>query len=166
MTNNNYNKKTYTLLLFIIKDGKQIINHNLLHRHLIYYYMIKFIRYLDHCALSITATVNLFIEYIVNILCFQINDHRILSNVERFQETETPAMEEFTDTEKTSHPVFHRTPVAGHHGVHNGPVQIMGGPHRTQRCHQIRAVSHFGAAIDFRLQTRVRPVIYLNILKF
>lgn len=84
----------------------------------------------------------------MRILYFQINDRRIRSNVEGFQETKTPAMEEFTDSEETSHPVVHRAFAAGYNGMYNGFVQIVGGSSRTQRSHQVHTVSHHSAAVN------------------
>lgn len=68
--------------------------------------------------------------------------------MERLQETKTSDMEEPADPEKTPHPVVHRAPVAGHHGVRDGHVQVVGAADRVQRCDQIRAVPHHGAAAD------------------
>lgn len=83
---------------------------------------------------------------------FQIDNHR---NVERLQETKTSAMEESTDTEETSRPVVDRAAVAGHHGVRDGLFQVDGTARRVQHRHQVQTVFHFGATVDFRLQTRV-----------
>lgn len=80
------------------------------------------------------------------------------SDEETFQKIKTSDMEESADPEEAPHPVANRTPVAGHHGVRDGHVQVVGAARRVQHGHQIRTVSHFGAAADNGLQTQVSRV--------